>query len=161
MDGAPLSALSISGLSRQKNMGWSLLSVIRCESPDYHMPCEPRVGTTCEQEIGFKVSSLSGDRWRFHATRKFRDGEARLDDLAEDLERMDRDSAGQSGDIHGLSPIPEASSESVEELAATDQALEAESVAGVEDAADHPGRPVHTHDEYGRPDETPPKDDSE
>jgi hypothetical protein len=95
------------------------------------------------------------------ATRKFRDGEAQLDDLAEDLERMDRDSAGQSGGIDGLSPIPEASSESVEELAATDQALEAEAVAGVEDAADHPGRPVHTHDEYGRPDDIPPKDDSE
>jgi hypothetical protein len=38
------------------------------------------------------------------ATRKFRDGEAQLDDLAEDLERMDRDRAGQSGDIDGLSP---------------------------------------------------------
>ena len=53
-------------------------------------------------------------------TRKFQDGEAQLDDLAEELERMDRDGAGQAGDIEGLSPIPDASSESVEELAATE-----------------------------------------
>jgi hypothetical protein len=91
-------------------------------------------------------------------TRKFQDGEAQLDDLAEELERMDRDSAGQAGDIEGLSPIPDASAESVEELAATDQAIEAEGVAGVEDAADHPERGVHTHDEYGRPDDFPPND---
>jgi len=94
----------------------------------------------------------------FMARRKFQDGESQLDDLAEDLERMDRDSAGQSGAIEGLSPVPEAGTESVEELAATDQAFEAEAVAGVEDAADHPERPAHTHDEYGRPDDIPPKD---
>jgi hypothetical protein len=75
------------------------------------------------------------------ARRKFQDGESQLDDLAEDLERMDRDSARQSGAIAGLSPVPEAGTESVEELAATDQAFEAEAVAGVEDAADHPERP--------------------
>jgi hypothetical protein len=63
------------------------------------------------------------------ARRKFQDGESQLDDLAEDLERMDRDSAGQSGAIEGLSPVPEAGTESVEELAATDQAFEAEAVA--------------------------------
>jgi len=90
-------------------------------------------------------------------TRKFQDGEAQLDDLAGELERMDRDSAGQAGDNEGLSPIPDASAESVEELAATDQAIEAEVVAGMEDAADHPERPVHTHEEYGRMDDIPTK----
>jgi hypothetical protein len=95
------------------------------------------------------------------AKRKFSNGEAKIDDLADDLERMDRESAGQSGGIQGLSPTAEAASESVEELAATDQALEAETVAGVEDAADHPERPAHTHTEYGRPVDIPPKDDSE
>jgi hypothetical protein len=30
-------------------------------------------------------------------------------------------------------------------------------VEGVEDAADPPERPVHTHLEYGRPDDVPPK----
>jgi hypothetical protein len=92
------------------------------------------------------------------ARRKAHNGEAQLDDLAEDLERMDRDSAGQSGSIEGLSPVPEAGTESVEELAATDQAFEAEAVAGVEDAADHPERPTHTHAGYSRPDDIPPKD---
>ena len=29
---------------------------------------------------------------------------------------------------------------------------------GVEDAADHPERPVHTHEEYGRPDDVPPNE---
>jgi hypothetical protein len=95
------------------------------------------------------------------ATRKFQDGEGHLDDLAEELERLDRDSAGQAGDIEGLSPIPNASAESVEELAATDQAIEAEAVAGVEDATDHPERPVHTHEEYGRPDDLPTKENPE
>ena len=95
------------------------------------------------------------------AKRKFSNGEAKIDDLADDLERMDRDSAGQSGGIEGLSPTPEAGTESVQEPAATDQALEAETVAGVEDAADHPERPAHTHTEYGRPDDIPPKDGSE
>lgn len=64
----------------------------------------------------------------------------------------------ESGAIEGLSPVPEAGTENVEELADTDQAFEAEAVAGVEDAADHPERPAHTHDEYGRPDDIPPKD---
>jgi hypothetical protein len=46
--------------------------------------------------------------------------------------------------------------ESVEELDETDQALEAARVDGLEDAADHHERPVHTHNEYGRPDDLPP-----
>ena len=45
-------------------------------------------------------------------------------------------SAGQSGDLQGLSPVPDADSESVEELVEEGQALEADAVAGVEDAPD-------------------------
>jgi hypothetical protein len=44
----------------------------------------------------------------------------------------------------------------VEELADDDQAIEASIVDGVEDAADHPERPTHTHNDYGRPDDLPP-----
>ena len=55
-----------------------------------------------------------------------------------------------------LSSIEDASDESVEELADTDQGLEAASVEGLEDAADHPERPAHTHDEYGRLEDVPP-----
>ena len=67
------------------------------------------------------------------------------------------DSAGQSGDTQGLSHIAEAAAESVEELADTDQAYEAAAIQGVEDAASHPGKPVHTHENYGRGDKMPPK----
>jgi hypothetical protein len=92
-----------------------------------------------------------------------RDEEARLDELGTDRGQVGPDSAGQSGDSQRLSRIAEANEESVEELADTDQGLEAAAVEGVEDAADHPERPVHTHEEYGRPDDVPPqrRDDEE
>jgi len=35
------------------------------------------------------------------------------------------------------------------------------SVEGVEDAADHPERPVHTHEEYRHPDNVPPRERGE
>jgi hypothetical protein len=79
------------------------------------------------------------------------DNEARLDDLGNDPGQVGPDSAGQSGDPQQLSPVADSSEESVEELADTDQAIEAAAVDGSEDAADHPERPVHTHNDYGRP----------
>lgn len=86
-----------------------------------------------------------------------RDEQARPDELGSDPGQVGPDSAGQSGDSQRLSPVAEANEESVEELANTDQAIEASAVEGVEDAAAHPERPVHTHEEYGRPDDLPPK----
>lgn len=44
--------------------------------------------------------------------------------------------AGQSGDLQGLSEVADADSESVEELVEEGQAMEAETIAGVEKAAD-------------------------
>lgn len=85
------------------------------------------------------------------------DNEAQLDELGNDPAQVGPDSAGQSGDLQGLSEIEDEDDQSVEELADDDQALEAEAVEGVEDAADHPERPTHTHEEYGRPDDVPPK----
>jgi hypothetical protein len=85
------------------------------------------------------------------------DLEAQLDELGTDPGQVGDRSAGQSGDSQALSSEEDANNESVEELADTDQALEAAAVEGVEDAADHPERPVHTHEEYGRPDDAPPK----
>ncbi len=49
---------------------------------------------------------------------------------------FDPDSAGQSGDVQGLSNIAEADSESVEELTEEGQAFEAGVISGVEDAPD-------------------------
>jgi hypothetical protein len=56
------------------------------------------------------------------------------------------DSGGQSGDTQGLSQTIDGSEETVEELADDGQDYEAGIQAGVEDAADHPGRPVPSHD---------------
>jgi hypothetical protein len=85
------------------------------------------------------------------------DLEAQLDELGTDPGQVGVDSAGQSGDSQLLSDLEDANDESVEELADTDQAMEAAAVEGIEDAADHPERPVHTHEEYGRPDDVPPR----
>ena len=85
------------------------------------------------------------------------DLEAQLDELGTDSGQVGENSAGQSGDAQGLSSEQDANEESVEELAETEQAMEAAAVDGAEDAADHPERPVHTHEEYGRPDDAPPR----
>lgn len=73
--------------------------------------------------------------------------EAAPDELGNDRGEVGPESAGQSGDTQGLSSIEDADSESVEELAEDDQAFEAAAIEGVEDAEDHPERPVHTHEE--------------
>jgi hypothetical protein len=82
--------------------------------------------------------------------------EARRDELGDDPRQVGPESAGQSGGSQRLSTTADADNESVQELADSDQALEAARVEGLEDAADHPERPVHTHNEYGRPDDLPP-----
>jgi hypothetical protein len=88
-----------------------------------------------------------------------RDNEARLDELGNDPGQVGSDSAGQSGDAQGLSPIEEANEESVEELSDTDQAYEADVVQGVEDAGDHPEREVRSHQDrnYRQDDDIPPE----
>ena len=89
--------------------------------------------------------------------RSKRDNEAQLDEQGTDPGQVGPDSAGQSGDMQGLSQEADAADESVEELADTDQAYEAGIVQGIEDADDHPGRPVHTHEDQGKTEEIPPK----
>lgn len=53
-------------------------------------------------------------------------------------------SAGQSGDIQGLSDVAEADSESVLELVEEGQFFEAEVISGIEDAPDADRGEVHT-----------------
>ena len=86
-----------------------------------------------------------------------RDDQAQLDELGRDPAQVGARSAGQSGGSQGLSEVADANEESVEELADTDQAFESAAVEGIEDAADHPERPAHTHEEYGRPEDVPPR----
>jgi hypothetical protein len=85
------------------------------------------------------------------------DLQAQEDELGSDPREVGANSAGQSVSGLGLSDVPDATEDSVEDLSATDQAFEAASIEGVEDAADHPERPTHTHEEYGRPDDAPPR----
>src|SRR5579864_8171914 len=86
-----------------------------------------------------------------------KDNQAQPDELGNDRGEVGPDSAGQSGSMQRLSDVEDAEDESVEELAETGQDFESAAVDGVEDAGDHPERPTHTHDEYGRPDDVPPK----
>ena len=85
------------------------------------------------------------------------DLEAQPDELGTDPAEVGPQSGGQTASSLGLSAVPEATEDSVEDLSDTDQALEAASVEGLEDAADHPERPTHTHEEYGNPEDTPPR----
>jgi hypothetical protein len=55
-------------------------------------------------------------------------------------------SAGQSGDTQGLSDVEDVGSQSVEELVEEGQGLEANVIAGVEDAADADAGPVRTRE---------------
>ena len=80
--------------------------------------------------------------------RNLRHDETQIDEL--ENEELASDSAGQSGDAQGLSQNADADEESVEELTETDQAYEAEAMDGLEDAADHPERPVQTREDKAR-----------
>ena len=57
---------------------------------------------------------------------------------------------------NGFPLLAEAAAESTVELPDTNQSWESAAVEGSEDAAEHPERPAHTHEEYGRP-PMPPK----
>jgi hypothetical protein len=78
-----------------------------------------------------------------------------VDDPADEPPGLGPDSAGQSGDIQGLSEVADADSESVEELADEGQAMEAEAVSGVEDAPDADVKEVHVH---SRPEDDVPEE---
>jgi hypothetical protein len=65
------------------------------------------------------------------------------------------ESAGQSGDLQGLSDLAGADSESVEELLEEGQSFEAAAIMGVENAPDADVAEVHTH--QVREDDVPPE----
>jgi hypothetical protein len=76
-----------------------------------------------------------------------RDREAELVELDADSEQVDSESGGQSGDTQGLAQDGEAANQSVKQLAEDDQPYEAGVVEGVEDAGNHPERPVRSHED--------------
>lgn len=61
-------------------------------------------------------------------------------------QEMRSESAGQSGDLQGLSDIENADSESVDELIEEGNAFEADAVMGVERADDSDEKEVRTHE---------------
>lgn len=67
------------------------------------------------------------------------------------------DRAGQSGDTQGLPTGTGEAEESVEELAETGQDFEAGLVEGMEDAADHPEKPMVPREDQRRPADDGPK----
>jgi hypothetical protein len=73
----------------------------------------------------------------------------------------DAESGGQAGDSQGLPQDTEEATVSVGELAESGQAYEAELLEGVEEAADHPERAVHTREDQSRSPELPPIHKSE
>lgn len=83
----------------------------------------------------------------------------RIVPLPDENDREERglgpDSAGQSGDLQGLSDVADADSESVEELIEDGQALEAEAIEGVEDAPDADVKEVRVHE---RPEDDVPEE---
>lgn len=83
--------------------------------------------------------------------------EAQPDELGTDPGQVGPDSAGQSGDTQGLSAEADAADESVEELADSDQPYEAGIAEGVEDAENHPERPVYTHENQPKTADNPSK----
>lgn len=76
-------------------------------------------------------------------TRKKRPGRS---EMAFSGEALGTESAGQSGDLQGLSNVEGADSESVDELIEEGNAFEAGVVSGVEDAGNAEGREVHTRE---------------
>ena len=83
------------------------------------------------------------------AKRSGRKEEAPMEENESDL-GQGSDSAGQSGDAQGLSQVADVDEESVAELAETEQTYEAEVLEGIEDAGNHPERPVRTREDKAR-----------
>jgi len=73
--------------------------------------------------------------------------ESRVVDPEEDQQdKPGPETAGQAGDVQGLSGVPVADSQSVEELAEEGQSFEAAVVSGVENAPDPDVSEIQTHE---------------
>jgi len=80
---------------------------------------------------------------------------AEFPEKPEDQSELGPDSAGQSGDLQGLSDDEVADSESVEELVEEGNAWEASAIEGVEDDLDKDGNPREVRTRQVREDDVP------
>jgi hypothetical protein len=87
--------------------------------------------------------------------------DARCDAGHDVVEEGGSASGGQSGDTQGLSQTSDAGEETVAELAADGQDYEAGFKQGLEAAADHPERPVPSHESQQRRADASPGRESE
>jgi len=78
-------------------------------------------------------------------TRQLKENDGHSDEDSDQPGQGGPGSGGQSGDAQGLSQAVDAAEESVRDLAAAGQDYEAQILKGVEDATDHPGKPVPDH----------------
>lgn len=74
-----------------------------------------------------------------------RDKAAQREEFGNDPGGSGPDSAGQSGDSQGLSSTVDRADGRNDALADGGQAYEPEGIEGVDDAGNHPERPVHIH----------------
>jgi hypothetical protein len=102
------------------------------------------------KKVGVKTEALGKKKAGAKTARTFRKpapgGSQTLDTGAFAREGLRSRSAGQSGDLQGLSNIEGADSESVDELIEEGNAFEADVVAGVESARDADEKEVRTHE---------------
>jgi hypothetical protein len=112
-------------------------------------------GTKTAKKTGIKTKSnqkksvrtrSAGATWRGVANKRGRQQDLELETDVLDRRQLRSRSAGQSGDLQGLSRVESADSESVDELLEEGNAFEAEVVSGVEEAGDSDEREVHTHE---------------
>lgn len=90
-------------------------------------------------------------------TRHLIQNDERPDEAGEPSGQSEPGSGGGSGDAQGLSQAVDAAEESVNELAGAGQDYEAQILQGVEDATDHPGKPVPNRNFQRRPDGRAPE----
>jgi hypothetical protein len=89
-------------------------------------------------------------------TRQLKENDEHPDEAGDQSGQGGPDSGGQSGDTQGVSQAVDAAEESVEELTDAGQDFEAHILQGVEDATDHPGKPVPDHGDQKRRDRAAP-----
>lgn len=92
-----------------------------------------------------RAKAASKNKSALKKSRRARGKREQVDSVVFQPKGLGPGSAGQSGDLQGLSNRGRSNSESVDELLEEGNAFEAEAVEGVEDALDADQGEVHTH----------------
>ena len=112
------------------------------KSATRNKPAQSKAAAKTKRRAKKTTSSKTASSGTKSARRQSPAGSART--FSRDL--RGEDSAGQSGDLQGLSNRERADSESVDELLEEGNSFEAGVVEGVEEAGENEGSEVHTHE---------------